>query len=71
MSTVEDTTATIIALWGIRRADQIDPLEQILGWSLSEQDKQEINALINGELSEPVGPEFMAPSSRKREQRNK
>jgi aryl-alcohol dehydrogenase-like predicted oxidoreductase len=55
-----------IALWGIRRPDQVDPLEQIFGWSLSDQDKQEINAIISSEISEPVGPEFMAPPSREK-----
>lgn len=55
-----------IALWGIRRPDQLDPLEQVFGWSLSEQDKQEIETIVNDEIPEPVGPEFMAPPSRKK-----
>lgn len=54
-----------IALWGIRRPDQIDPLDQVFGWSLSDQDKQDIDEIINSEIDEPVGPEFMTPPSRK------
>ena len=54
-----------IALWGVRRPDQIGPFEQVFGWSLSGQDKQEIEAIVNQEVTEPVGPEFMAPPARK------
>ncbi len=50
-----------IALWGARRPEQVDAVDEIWDWSLSQQDIIIINNLINTTISEPVGPEFMAP----------
>ncbi len=50
-----------IALWGARRPGQLNDVEEISGWSLNQQDIIIINNLINTTISEPVGPEFMAP----------
>lgn len=50
-----------IALWGARRPEQLAEIEEISGWSLKKQDLIIINNLINTTVSDPVGPEFMAP----------
>jgi aryl-alcohol dehydrogenase-like predicted oxidoreductase len=52
-----------IALWGARRADQLDGLEDIFGWSLDETAMREIDDILARNILDPVGPEFMAPPS--------
>ncbi|WP_415844342.1 aldo/keto reductase [Stutzerimonas zhaodongensis] len=54
-----------IALWGARRPDQLDGIDDAFGWSLSPQDLQDIDALLAEHITDPVGPEFMAPPTRK------
>ena len=50
-----------IALWGARRPDQLDGLGGIFGWSLDDAAKREINAILARNVTDPVGPDFMAP----------
>jgi aryl-alcohol dehydrogenase-like predicted oxidoreductase len=50
-----------IALWGARRPDQIEGLDDAFGWRLSAQDMESIDALLAENITDPVGPEFMAP----------
>jgi aryl-alcohol dehydrogenase-like predicted oxidoreductase len=50
-----------IALWGARKPEQLNGVDEISGWTLNQQDIIIINNLINTTISEPVGPEFMAP----------
>jgi aryl-alcohol dehydrogenase-like predicted oxidoreductase len=52
-----------IALWGARRADQLDGLEDVFGWSLDETAMREIDAILARNILDPVGAEFMAPPS--------
>ncbi len=54
-----------IALWGGRRPDQMDPLPEIFGWHLNEADIRAIDQILQETIKDPVGPEFMAPRSRK------
>ena len=53
-----------VALWGARRPDQLDGIDDAFGWSLSAQDLQDIDALLAEHITDPVGPEFMAPPTR-------
>jgi aryl-alcohol dehydrogenase-like predicted oxidoreductase len=53
-----------IALWGARRPDQLQGIDEAFGWKLSAQDLQEIDALLAEHITDPVGPEFMAPPAR-------
>jgi aryl-alcohol dehydrogenase-like predicted oxidoreductase len=53
-----------IALWGARRADQLSPIGDALGWQLDGQTMAEIDSILGETISNPVGPEFMAPPSR-------
>jgi aryl-alcohol dehydrogenase-like predicted oxidoreductase len=50
-----------VALWGARRPDQIDPVREVMGWSLDAQAMQEIDRILETMVRNPVGPEFMAP----------
>jgi aryl-alcohol dehydrogenase-like predicted oxidoreductase len=52
------------ALWGARHPDQLDPVNQIAGWSLDPAAKAEIDRILRETISDPVGPEFMAPPTR-------
>jgi len=51
----------VIALWGARHPDELNPLSDVFGWHLTEDDFQEIDAILARAIRESVGPEFMAP----------
>jgi aryl-alcohol dehydrogenase-like predicted oxidoreductase len=52
------------ALWGIRHPGQLQPVNEIFGWSLDASVKAEIDRILREEIKDPVGPEFMAPPAR-------
>jgi aryl-alcohol dehydrogenase-like predicted oxidoreductase len=52
------------ALWGARHPDQLNPVGEVSGWSLDETDKAEIDTILSTFITDPVGPEFMAPPGR-------
>ncbi|HML95932.1 MAG TPA: aldo/keto reductase [Thermodesulfobacteriota bacterium] len=58
---VLDKAPSHIALWGARRPSQLDPVGDITGWSLKNEDFEAIDRILEEAISEPVGPEFMAP----------
>jgi aryl-alcohol dehydrogenase-like predicted oxidoreductase len=49
------------ALWGARRPDQLDALPDALGFTLDAATKADIERIVNEEVPDPIGPEFMAP----------
>jgi len=53
-----------VALWGGRRPDQMDPVNIIDGWSLDREALDAIDRIVLEHVTDPVGPEFMAPPSR-------
>jgi aryl-alcohol dehydrogenase-like predicted oxidoreductase len=52
------------ALWGARHPDQLQPVDEVVGWSLDASAKAEIDRILRETILDPVGPEFMAPPSR-------
>ncbi|MBH03714.1 MAG: general stress protein [Xanthomonadales bacterium] len=52
------------ALWGARTPDQLDAVANVPGWHLDETARAEIQAMVDRHVTDPVGPEFMAPPSR-------
>jgi aryl-alcohol dehydrogenase-like predicted oxidoreductase len=54
----------LIALWGARRPEQLAPVRDAIGWSLDTAALSEIDRIIAEHIVDPIGPEFMAPSSR-------
>ena len=50
------------ALWGARRSDQLDPVGEVMGWHLDSSVKAEIEQILDDTITDPVGPEFMAPA---------
>ena len=53
-----------VALWGGRRPDQLAAAFGVAGWSLNSVDRALIDLIVNSAVTEPVGPEFMAPPPR-------
>jgi len=53
-----------IALWGARRPEQLAPINEVSGWSLTRDDFAAIDAILRENIRNPVGPEFMAPPAR-------
>jgi aryl-alcohol dehydrogenase-like predicted oxidoreductase len=51
-----------IALWGARRAEQLLPVKDVMGWHIDDEGMQAIDRIVADTIVDPVGPEFMAPS---------
>jgi aryl-alcohol dehydrogenase-like predicted oxidoreductase len=52
------------ALWGARHPGQLQPVDEVTGWSLDAAAKAEIDRILRETIADPVGPEFMAPPAR-------
>jgi aryl-alcohol dehydrogenase-like predicted oxidoreductase len=52
------------ALWGARHPDQLQSVDEVIGWSLDASAKAEIDRILRETITDPVGPEFMAPPPR-------
>jgi aryl-alcohol dehydrogenase-like predicted oxidoreductase len=52
------------ALWGARHPDQLQPVDAVTGWRLDASTKAEIDRILSETITDPVGPEFMAPPAR-------
>ena len=57
------------ALWGARRPAQLAPVDAVGGWTLDANVKGEIDRVLRERVTDPVGPEFMAPPARARADR--
>jgi aryl-alcohol dehydrogenase-like predicted oxidoreductase len=51
-----------IALWGARRAEQLAPVADVMGWHIDAETQEEIERILRSTVRDPVGPEFMAPT---------
>jgi aryl-alcohol dehydrogenase-like predicted oxidoreductase len=52
------------ALWGARHPDQLQPVDEVMGWRLDTAAKAEIDRILKETIIDPIGPEFMAPPTR-------
>lgn len=59
-----DRSGVGVALWGARRPQQLAPISEVSGWTLSKSDFAAIEAILRETIHNPVGPEFMAPPAR-------
>src|SRR5215472_14905691 len=50
-----------VALWGARRPDQLAPVREVMGWRIDAATMREIDHILATTITDPVGPEFMAP----------
>jgi len=49
------------ALWGARKPEQFDPLDDVYGWTIDAAAMAEIDRILAANIKDAVGPEFMAP----------
>ena len=49
------------ALWGARRPSQLTAIDGVSGWSTDREAKAEIEKILREEITDSIGPEFMAP----------
>jgi aryl-alcohol dehydrogenase-like predicted oxidoreductase len=61
-----DQPGVSVALMGARRPSQLDPLSEVMGWTLSKDTMAAIDRIVRTNVTDPVGPEFMAPPIRPR-----
>jgi aryl-alcohol dehydrogenase-like predicted oxidoreductase len=54
------------ALWGARHPGQLQPVGEVFGWSLDSAAKAKVDRILQASITDPVGPEFMAPPPRPR-----
>ena len=53
-----------VALWGGRHPDQLEAVLGVAGWSLGAATRTRIDRILSAAITDPVGPEFMAPLQR-------
>ena len=46
---------------------QLEPVDQVYGWSLTDHDLKDIDEVIRRNIPNPIGPEFMAPPAREQD----
>ena len=61
---VLDQPGVTAALWGARHPGQLDPVGDVMGWTLDDSAVRDIDRIIRDTVTDPVGPEFMAPPAR-------
>jgi aryl-alcohol dehydrogenase-like predicted oxidoreductase len=59
-----DQPFVTVALWGARHPAQLAPIAGIIGWKLDAAAIRAIDEIVRESVTDPVGPEFMAPSLR-------
>jgi aryl-alcohol dehydrogenase-like predicted oxidoreductase len=59
-----DQPGVSVALWGARRPEQLAPVDSAVGWKLSADALRMIDQIVRDTVTDPVGPEFMAPPAR-------
>ena len=52
------------ALWGARHPAQLRHVDEVSGWQVDGPTKSEIDRILRETITEPIGPEFMAPPAR-------
>lgn len=61
---LHDQPGVGVALWGARRPEQLAPINEVSGWTLTKSDFAAIDSILRESILDPVGPEFMAPPTR-------
>jgi aryl-alcohol dehydrogenase-like predicted oxidoreductase len=59
-----DQPGVTAALWGARHPEQLSAVANLDGWALDEQAREKISRIVRETVTNPVGPEFMAPPAR-------
>jgi aryl-alcohol dehydrogenase-like predicted oxidoreductase len=61
---VLDQPGVSAALWGARRPEQLEAVDNALEWKLDADVLASIDRILQQTIADPVGPEFMAPPAR-------
>lgn len=61
---VLDQAGTGTALWGGRKPEQMNPIEEVMDFKLDEETQKDIDDILTRNIENPVGPEFMAPPTK-------
>lgn len=56
-----DRPGVTAALWGARRPAQLEPLDEVWGWSVDDDAAREVDRILEEHVPDPVGAGFMAP----------
>ncbi|MDX1661394.1 MAG: aldo/keto reductase, partial [Gemmatimonadota bacterium] len=56
-----DRPGVDVVLWGARRPDQLEPIEEVWDFEVDDEAAAEIDRIVAEHVPDPVGPEFMAP----------
>jgi aryl-alcohol dehydrogenase-like predicted oxidoreductase len=59
-----DQPFVTVALWGARHPKQLKPISAIDGWKLDAAALKAIDEIVHESVTDPVGPEFLAPPAR-------
>ncbi len=54
-----------VALWGARHPEQLAPIRDVLDWHIDEGTRGEIDRILLTTVTDPIGPDFMAPPARR------
>jgi aryl-alcohol dehydrogenase-like predicted oxidoreductase len=61
---VLDQPGVSAALWGARHPHQLSTIASLDGWALDQQARDEVSRIVRDTVTDPIGPEFMAPPAR-------
>lgn len=61
---VLDQPGISVALWGARHPGQLKTVDNVDGWKLDADASKAICRIVRDTVSDPIGPEFMAPPAR-------
>ena len=61
---VLDRPGVSAALWGAKRPEQLNAIEEIFGWELDAAAMAEIDRIVRESVPDPVGPEYLTPAVR-------
>ncbi|MFO7729618.1 MAG: aldo/keto reductase [Spirochaetia bacterium] len=53
-----------VALWGARKPEQLADIDGTMDWDILDEDMRQIDQILQEEIDNPIGPDFMAPPAR-------
>ena len=62
---VLDHKGVDIALWGARKPEQLEIVNEVMGWKLDQEVRLAIERIVKECIPNPIGAEFMAPPNNK------
>jgi aryl-alcohol dehydrogenase-like predicted oxidoreductase len=59
-----DKNDNSIALWGARRPEELEPVNNIFNWKLTDDGIKKIDEIVEKNVGKPDDPKYMAPPNR-------